>query len=83
MIRDRLLELIRADGRSGNQLATDSGIPQATVAAFVSGARGQEPRAEFVSRLGRALGLSPAALGRLLYDAYPAAEKKSGKLSGV
>lgn len=83
MIRDRLLDLIRADGRSGSQLARDSGIPQATVAAFVSGARGQEPRAEFVARIGRALGIAPTTLGRLLYDAYPEAEKKSEKLSGV
>lgn len=77
-IRDKLLPLIQADGRNVTALARDAGIPQPTLHAFVSGERGKEPRAEFVTALGRALGLTPAALGRLLLDSYPA-EKKPEK----
>lgn len=77
-LRDHLLPLIESDTRSQTALARDAGIPQPTISAFVTGERGAEPRAEFVARLGRALGLSPAALGRLLLDSYPA-EKKGEK----
>ena len=77
-LRDKLLPLIQADGRNMTSLARDAGIPQPTLHAFVSGERGKEPRAEFVTAIGRALGLTPTALGRLLLDSYPA-EKKPEK----
>lgn len=72
-LRDKLADLIRASGRTQSDLAVASGVPQPTISSLVTGARGQEPRAELVTRLCRGLGLSASAVGLLLYECYPAA----------
>lgn len=71
LIRQRVADLIAADGRPQTDLAAAAGVGQKTVSAIVTGSR-SDLRAEVVARIGRAVGLSPTALGRLLYDAFPA-----------
>jgi len=69
-IRRKLAALIAEDARSQAELSRVAGISQPVVSGIVTGARA-DLRAEVVARLGRALGLSPTALGRLLYDSFP------------
>lgn len=69
-IRRRIAALIAQDSRSQVELARASGVSQAVISGVVTGARA-DLRAEVVARLGRALGLSPTALGRLLFDSFP------------
>lgn len=78
-IRDRVAELIRSADRPQNALSRESGVGQSTISSILSGER-SDLRAEVVARLARACGLSPTALGRLLYESIPAPEKSSEKI---
>lgn len=69
-IRRRVAELIDSDERSQAKLAADSGVSQKTLSGIVTGYRA-DLRAEVVARVARACGLSPADLGRLLYECFP------------
>jgi transcriptional regulator with XRE-family HTH domain len=62
--------LAKADGRTRIRIAAAAGVPQQTFARIVHG-EVVRPNVGHVARLSRALGLSPAALGQLLYDAFP------------
>ncbi len=69
-IRERFAEMIRTDKRTQKELADEAGISQQTISAIVKGVR-TDLRAEVVARLGRELGLSPTALGKMLYECHP------------
>lgn len=72
-LRDRLTALIDASERTQLDLSRRSGVGQSTISSIRTGER-SDLRAEVVARLGQALGLSPTALGRLLYESFPAPE---------
>lgn len=76
-LHERVSEVIRRDGRTQVEICQAAGVSQATLSSILTGAR-TDLRAEVVARVGRACGLSPTALGRLLYDAFPAPDT-SGK----
>lgn len=69
-IRRKIAALIAKDARSQVELSRASGVSQAVISGIVTGMRA-DLRAEVVARLGRAIGLSPTALGKLLYQAFP------------
>ena len=66
-LHERMAELIRKDGRTQVQLAEASGVGQSTISAILTATR-TDLRAEAVAKLGKALGVSPTAMGRLLYE---------------
>lgn len=68
VIRQKLAELIANSGRTQTDIATASNLPQSLVSGIMTGQRANL-RAETVTRVGAALGLSPTALGKLLYGA--------------
>jgi transcriptional regulator with XRE-family HTH domain len=72
LIRQRLAELVRdaTKTRTQKHLADAAGVSQQVVSGILTGER-PDLRAETVARLGRELGLSPTALGRLMYEAHP------------
>jgi len=71
-LRDRLAAMIAERGGTQKQLATDAGVSQQIISGILTGHRGFDLRAEGVARLARGLGLSATALGRLLYESFPA-----------
>lgn len=66
-IRRRVAELIGADKRTQRDLADAAGVSQQIVSAIATGERA-DLRADVVARLAKAVGLSPTALGKLLYE---------------
>lgn len=66
-IRRRMAELIKADKRTQREIASVAGVSQQIVSAITTGER-SALRAEVVVRLARAVGLSPTALGKMLYE---------------
>lgn len=72
-LRDRIADLVRESGESQKDLSRRAGVSQQTLSAILTGVR-TDLRAEVVARLLRALGQSPTAAGRLLYDSFPAAD---------
>lgn len=68
VLRQRVADLIRTDPRSQVEISRAAGVGVRTVSAIVTGDRA-DLRADVVARLGRALGLTPTALGKLLYEA--------------
>lgn len=66
LIRQRVAELIEAN-RPQKRLAEAAGVPQSLLSSIVTGARA-DLRADTVARIARACGLTPEALGTLLYE---------------
>lgn len=66
----RLADLIRDSGRTQRDIAAAASISQQYLSDLLGGKR-DRISAEYLTPLARALGLSPTALGRLLYDSYP------------
>lgn len=66
----RLAELIDLDGRYQSEIAAAAGVTTATLNRIIRDGV-ERPNAQDVARIGRALGLSPTALGRILYESDP------------
>lgn len=73
-LRERLCEMIRADGRSQRQLAIAAGVSQPAVSLLLAGHRGESMSVEVLVKLARAMRVSPTKLGRLIYDSYAGVE---------
>lgn len=72
LIRQRLAELM-ADAlraRTQKEFALSAGVSQQALSAILTGERA-DLRADAVARIARELGLSPTALGKLLYECHP------------
>lgn len=82
LIRQYLADLLGAALRTRTQkeFALSAGISQQTLSAIITGERA-DLRADAVARIARELGLSPTALGRLMYDCHP--PKKLPKKSRI
>ena len=73
LLRQRLADLIRpavAEWGGQSEFAKRAGVRQSVVSSILSGARA-DLRAETVTRITRALGLSATRLGQLLHETHP------------
>ena len=74
-IRQRIASLIGQSGRTQRDVADAAGVSPQRLSAIMTGDRA-DLRADTVTRLARALGLSAAALGKLLYECVPQGAEK-------
>lgn len=77
-VRERIAARIAESGRPVSAIARAAGVAQQTLDGLLTriGPR-ERPSAEVVTRVCRELGMSPAAIGRMLDECYPKAENNS------